>query len=110
IAATAAKLPSSTAWPRPDSIRRDSIRPEAAARVAGVCVSGGCMRHPRAAGLAPVLDHAAVDQTHAASAVVGDLLLVGHQDDGVAFGVQGIEQGHDLGGGAAVEIAGRFVS
>ena len=41
--------------------------------------------------------------------VLGDVVLVGHQDDGVAFGVQTIEQRHDLVAGLGVEIAGRFV-
>ena len=41
--------------------------------------------------------------------VGGDLGFVGHQDHGVALGVEGVEEGHDFVAGAAVEVAGGLV-
>ncbi len=41
--------------------------------------------------------------------VLGDVGLVGDDDDGVAVGVELVEEGHDLVAGFGVEVSGRFV-
>src|ERR1035438_1528416 len=41
--------------------------------------------------------------------VFGDVVLVRNEDDGIAFGVQAIEQGHDLVAGLGVEISGGYI-
>jgi len=41
--------------------------------------------------------------------IIGDLLIVCDQHDGPAFRMQSAEELHDVAGGLAVEIAGRFV-
>ena len=41
--------------------------------------------------------------------VGGDVGLVGDEDDGVAGGVEALEDGHDLDAGLRVEVAGRLV-
>ena len=40
-------------------------------------------------------DHAVPDGDDAVG-VLGNIVLVRHQDDGVAFGMQAVEEGHDL--------------
>src|SRR5579872_4782804 len=50
-----------------------------------------------------------VADVYNAMRIVGDVGLVCHQDDGIALGVQRIEQRHDLDAGLRIEIAGRFV-
>src|SRR3546814_10894240 len=42
--------------------------------------------------------------------MLGNIVLMGDQHDGVAFAVQFVEQRHDLGAGVAVQIAGRLVA
>src|SRR5690554_5294586 len=92
IAASAARLPSSTACASP------AENP------------GSCMGLLLLARLHPVFGNPPVHQPHAAQAVVGDVLLVGDQDDGLALVVQLVEQAHDPGGGGAVEVARGFVA
>src|SRR5208337_1655576 len=48
-------------------------------------------------------DLSVADMDHAMG-VFGDVRLVGDYDDGVAIGVEGIEQGHDLQAGFGVEV------
>src|SRR5690606_3976744 len=91
IAARAARLPSITACAKPTEN------------------AGSCMACLHAALLPPVLGDAPVHQAHAAQAVVGDVLLVNDQDDGLALAVKLVEQAHDPGGGGAVEVAGGLV-
>ena len=40
---------------------------------------------------------------------LGDIGFVGHQDDGVAFGVKVVEEGHDFDRCFGVKVAGGFV-
>ena len=54
------------------------------------------------------LDLAVADVDRAVR-VVGDVALVGDQDDGVALLVQPLEEAHDLVAGRGVEVAGRLV-
>ena len=51
----------------------------------------------------------AVLEVHLPARVLGDARLVGHQQDGLALPVQGLEQAQDLLAGGAVEISGRLV-
>ncbi len=51
----------------------------------------------------------AVADVDYAMGVFGDVGFVGDHDDGVAMGVEGIEQGHDLKAGLGVEVAGGLV-
>jgi hypothetical protein len=44
-----------------------------------------------------------------AMGVLGDVGLVGDEHDGVAAGVEGVEEGHDLEAGFGVEVAGGLV-
>ena len=44
-----------------------------------------------------------------AMGVLGDVRLVGDEDDGVAFGVKLVEEGHDLVAGLGVEVSGGLV-
>jgi hypothetical protein len=41
--------------------------------------------------------------------VFGDVHLVRYQDNGVAFGVQAVEQGHDLDPGLRIQVAGGLI-
>src|SRR5690554_6553346 len=91
IAASAARLPSSTACANPEEN------------------AGSCMG-VLPARLHAILGEPAVDQAHAAQAVVRDVLFVGDQDDGLALVVEFVEQAHDPGGGGAVEVAGGLVA
>ncbi len=50
-----------------------------------------------------------VAQAHDAVSVHGNVLLVGYHDNGVAPGIQGLEQLHNFVAGAGVEGAGGFV-
>ena len=45
-----------------------------------------------------------------AMGVLGDIGLMGHNDDGVAIGVEIVEQGHNLVSSFGVEVSGGFVS
>jgi hypothetical protein len=54
------------------------------------------------------LDDAVLDIDDAVG-VLGDVVLVGDKDDGVAFGMQAVEEGHDLVAGLGVEVAGGLV-
>jgi len=53
-------------------------------------------------------DHAVFDVDDAVG-VLGDVVLMGDENDGIALRMQAIEQGHDLVTGLRVEIARRFV-
>src|SRR5690348_5481788 len=41
--------------------------------------------------------------------ILGDIVLVSHENDSVALALQPIEQGHNLDAGLGVEVAGGFV-
>ena len=41
--------------------------------------------------------------------VKSDIVFVSHQDDGVPFVVQPLEQGHNFNTGCGIEIAGWFI-
>ena len=60
--------------------------------------------------LAPLVagDYAVLDVNDAVR-VLGDVVFVGDQDDGVAVGLQAVQQGHDFDAGLRVEVAGGFV-
>ena len=51
----------------------------------------------------------AVADVDDAVSVLGDIGFVGDEDDGVAFCVELIEEGHDFGAGLGVEVAGGLV-
>jgi hypothetical protein len=51
----------------------------------------------------------AVADVDYAVGILGDVGLVGDEDDGVAGGVEGVKEGHDLDAGLGVEIAGGLV-
>src|SRR3569833_297957 len=51
----------------------------------------------------------AVADVNDAVGVLGDVGLVSDEDDGVAFGLELIEERHDLHAGLGVEVAGGFV-
>src|SRR6202035_4754819 len=53
-------------------------------------------------------DLAVFDVDHAVG-VFGDIGLVGYEDDGIAFFVEAVEEGHDLDAGLGVEVAGGLV-
>ena len=61
------------------------------------------------AGAAGVLDDLPVVHPDRPVGHRGDRGLVGHEDDGKALGVEGAEEGHDLGTALRVEVAGRLV-
>jgi hypothetical protein len=71
--------------------------------------SGDANRKPTVeCGLRPLLaiplvpfDHAILDVDDAVG-VLGDVLFMGDQDDGVALGLQAVEQRHDVGAGLRV--------
>lgn len=53
--------------------------------------------------------HLAVTDGDDAVGVLGDVALVGDQDNGVALGVEPLEQRHDFHAGGGVQVARRFV-
>src|SRR5688572_14444210 len=57
----------------------------------------------------PVARDAPVPDHHRPFRVLGDVGFVGHDHDGLALLVQGLEHPEDLFGGGRVEVAGRFV-
>src|SRR5207245_5641403 len=72
---------------------------------------GGSCQHLLVVGGGPSLValDAAVLQADDPGGVGGDVGLVGDQDDSPALGVELGEEGHHLGGGGAVEVAGGLV-
>src|SRR5204862_7524421 len=56
-----------------------------------------------------VCDNPSVAHDHVALGEAGDVQFVRHHDDGDGALIEGLEQRHDLGTGAAVEVAGRLV-
>src|SRR5688572_5199946 len=61
------------------------------------------------AGRGMVVRHLAVAELDLAPCVIGDVGLMGHQEDRVARLMQLVEQVHDLPGGVRVEVAGGLV-
>jgi len=53
-------------------------------------------------------DDAVADGDDAVS-VLGDVWLMGDEDDGVSLGVEVVEEGHDLVAGLGIQVAGGFV-
>src|ERR1700679_3259411 len=70
----------------------------------GYCVFGVAYAGARSIGL----DRTIADGDDAVG-VVGDVGLVGNEDDGVALGVELVEEGHDFDGGFGVEVAGGLI-
>ncbi len=56
-----------------------------------------------------VLNHLTVRQPDHPFAVAGDVVLMGHYDDGLPFFVETVKHGHDFVAGGAVKVAGGFV-
>src|SRR5208282_3407025 len=59
--------------------------------------------------LALVAEDLAILEVNDAVGVLGDIVFVADQHDGVALLVQAVEQGHDLGAGLRVQVAGGLV-
>src|SRR6185437_233283 len=54
------------------------------------------------------LDHSVLNMDHSVG-VGGDVVFVGDEDDGIAFGMKAIEQGHDFVTGLRVQVSGGLV-
>src|SRR5271163_401159 len=54
------------------------------------------------------LDYPVLDVDHAVS-ILGDVMLVSDQHDGVSLAVQAVEQGHDFRSGCRIEVAGGLI-
>src|SRR5436190_24315163 len=92
----------------PSTVRKERsllLRREATAMATASLKGIGSFRLPPG----QVALDAAVANVDGAVGVVGDVLLVGDQDDGVAFRVQPLEEGHDLVAGGGVQVSGGLV-
>src|SRR5690242_6226647 len=79
------------------------IAVNAARRLSTKLYTGRRLR--RLLGVHGVADDLAVLDADHPAAMGGDVLVVGHHDDGVAVAVQLVEHGHNVAGGGGVQVA-----